>query len=66
MNCIICNKPTATVQRTGSYKYKGVYIVYLYEEQKCNDHPNDTFQTSDQIQAALDKIKARKEEIDKA
>ena len=54
------------MQRTGSYKYKGVYIVYLYEEQKCNDHPNDTFQTSDQIQAALDKIKARKEEIDKA
>lgn len=57
MKCIICNGPTHEVFRTALYTYKGERLRYWYREQKCNLHPNDTFQTERQVSDALEYIK---------
>lgn len=60
MNCPVCNAPMRTRSNTTYIVIDGKRWVYEYEEMICDKHPNQTWQTSEQLQANIDAINAAK------
>lgn len=60
MNCPVCNAPMRTRSVTTYIVIDGKRWVYEYEEMICDEHPNQAWQTSEQLQANIDAINAAK------
>jgi len=60
MNCPTCNKPMHTRTRTLFVEVESKKWVYECEEMVCEDHPQDAWQTGEQLDKELEAIKAAK------
>ena len=60
MNCPVCNQPMHTVDMSSSIVIEGWRVFYNYQRMYCDYHPQQTWQTPEQLQSNLDAINAAK------
>lgn len=65
MNCPVCNVPMRTRIVTTYMVIDGRRWVYEYDVMICDEHPNQQWQTSEQLAANINAINSAKAAADK-